>query len=97
MPHSLVEKPHAVAGNPESAAETAHSLIDNVKESVKWRTLAGLFVTFRWGPSRGTYAGKRAHHSISESFLILPVIIFVFFAVSALTLRSKVDYDDFTR
>ena len=62
MPHSLVEKPHATTGEQETAAQTAHSLIDNIKASVKWRTLAGAFRhLFRTGIHQGALMpAKRA-------------------------------------
>ncbi len=92
MPHSLVEKPHATTGEQETAAQTAHSLIDNIKASVKWRTLAGLFVTFfALGSIGALMPASEPPFDFGIKFLIIPVIIFVFFAVSALTLRSKVD------
>ena len=88
----LVEKPHATTGEHETAAQTAHSLIDNIKASVKWRTLAGLFVTFfALGSIGALMPASEPPFDFGIKFLIIPVIIFVFFAVSALTLRSKVD------
>ena len=92
MPHSLVEKPTPSTGEHESAAEEAHSLLDNLKAAVKWRTLAGLFVTFfALGSIGALMPASEPPFDFGLKFLIIPVVIFVFFAVSALTLRSKVD------
>ena len=91
MPHSLVEKPHATTGEQETAAQTAHSLIDNIKASVKWRTLAGLFVTFfALGSIEPFVPASEPPFDFGIKFLIIPVIIFVFFAVRY-SCCSKVD------
>ena len=74
MPHSLVEKPNATTGEQETAAQAAHSLIDNIKASVKWRTLAGLFVTFFALGSIGALMPlKRATVRFRNQILLFPL------------------------
>lgn len=77
MPHSLVEKPHATTGEQETAAQAAHSLIDNIKASVKWRTLAGLFVTFfALGSIGALMPASEPPFDFGIKFLIIPPLSF---------------------
>lgn len=91
MPHSLVAKP-VDATKADSSAATVHSLAENLKAALKWRTFAGLFTTFFALGSIGSLMPRtEPPFDFGGPFLIIPLCITVFFVVSALTLRSKVD------
>ncbi len=91
MPHSLVARP--LCDDEEKPSPVAvHGIAENLKAAVKWRTLAGLFVTFFALGSIGSLMPvPHPPFDFGVTFLIVPLVITVFFVVSALTLRGKVD------
>ena len=91
MPHSNVEAPRPDDARNISPAE-AHTLLETLKAAVKWRTLAGLFVTFfALGSIGSLMPASEPPFNFGITFLVIPLVITVFFVVSALTLRGRVD------
>ncbi len=91
MPHSAVSKPDSPSEGANASA-AAPSLVDNIRAAVKWRTFAGLFVTFFALGSIGSLMPKtEPPFDFGGAFLIIPLLITAFFIASALALRSKVD------